>query len=262
MFPATLTVEGIPFKVDKQYNNCLFIDGVQLYENRTGNFHSLSKVQPYRVPCFPTSDGFIDIYGNTVTDLDCACFMHIGSYGCGYLNYRDKSILHVRPRRVYCYGNEVPYNMIYIRVSHGLGIFEFQRLDDYIANTPYSIYQKAITLYNMRKRFDELMESSGDLNMVEEIKIICSDSEFIFTPSDMPIARCIKDSLFNVKHGMVNDIIRLEEYDLETVKGLFDIFTSVSLPTELDAEFTEVYCIISDYLGLEFYTEYFSALTE
>lgn len=93
------------------------------------------------------------------------------------------------------------------------------------------------------------------LNLQAKVTVKCSDGEFVFYPVMIPVI--LEKSLFNKRI----DTVDLTDYTTEVIKSLFRIYMRrTTLHENIDKNYIELYRDLSDYLCVEFYTDYFNKL--
>jgi hypothetical protein len=132
-----------------------------------------------------------------------------------------------------------------------------------------SINVKYTEIYNrIILETHELLYSLVDLKIKPKITIICKNGSFIFYPTIIPILSDLKNSLFNTTTISSEDFIKLLDYSVDEIRYLFQIYMSEKLPTleqlikyeYFSEDILTIYANISDYLGFDFWYDYFNEI--
>lgn len=123
------------------------------------------------------------------------------------------------------------------------------------------------TIFHLRHEFqvefEELIRATEEqaLNLPQfksSTTIICNNGSFNIQPAAIPIAASLNKSLFVASNTATIEL------SVSEAKQLFSIYMSRSLPLPelLTNVNLEVYTAVSDYLGIEFYAQFFNRLVQ
>jgi hypothetical protein len=121
--------------------------------------------------------------------------------------------------------------------------------------------------YKLSLNTHQIISELQDLNLTPEVIIQCNNGSFNFYPPLIPIFADLHKSMFNKISIRKHNIITLD-YPIDMVKELFRIYMGLEIPNPeifiQNPYFTQdifgIYYRISDYLGFDFYVNYFNAI--